>query len=43
MIDTAKFKPNTVYVIYIASTPEKIWSALTNSEFTQAYFAGQTI
>lgn len=43
MIDTAKFKPNTVYVIYIAATPEKIWSALTSSEFTQAYFAGQSI
>ena len=43
MVDTAKFKPNTVYVIYIASTPEKIWAALTSPEFTQAYFAGQSI
>ena len=25
MVDTGKFKPNTVYVIYIASTPEKVW------------------
>jgi uncharacterized protein YndB with AHSA1/START domain len=30
MTDITKFKPNTVYVIYIASTPEKIWQALTD-------------
>ena len=30
MIDTTKFKPKTVYVIYIASTLEKVWQALTD-------------
>jgi uncharacterized protein YndB with AHSA1/START domain len=40
MIDTSKFKPNTVYVTYIASTPEKVWEALTTSAFTRQYFAG---
>ena len=37
MIDTARFKPKTVYVIYIASTPEKVWQALTDSAFTRQY------
>ena len=40
MTDTAKFKPKTVYVTYIAATPEKIWAALTQPEFTRQYFAG---
>lgn len=43
MIDTAKFKPKTVYVIYIASTPEKVWQALTSSEFTRKYFWERTV
>ena len=40
MIDAAKFKPKTVYVIYIASTPEKVWQALTDPAFTRQYFFG---
>ena len=40
MSDIAKFKPKTVYVIYIASTPEKVWEALTSSEFTKKVFLG---
>ena len=32
------FKPRTVYVTYIAATPEKVWQALTSSEFTRKYF-----
>jgi uncharacterized protein YndB with AHSA1/START domain len=39
----AEFKPKTVYVIYIAATPEKIWQALTEPEFTARYFFGRTI
>ena len=35
---TTRFKPKTVYVTYIASTPEKVWQALTSSEFTRKYF-----
>jgi uncharacterized protein YndB with AHSA1/START domain len=38
MVDISRFKPKTVYVIYIASTPEKVWQALTSSEFTRKYF-----
>jgi uncharacterized protein YndB with AHSA1/START domain len=38
MTDVSKFKPNTVYVIYIAATPERVWQALTGSEFTRQYF-----
>jgi len=26
-----KFVPNTVYVTYIASTPAKVWEALTRA------------
>jgi uncharacterized protein YndB with AHSA1/START domain len=32
------FKPRTVYVTYIAATPEKVWQALISSEFTRKYF-----
>jgi len=35
-----QFKPLTVYTIYIASTPEKVWEALTSAEFSRRYFSG---
>jgi Activator of Hsp90 ATPase homolog 1-like protein len=35
-----KFKPAIVYTIYIASTPEKVWQALTTAEFSRKYFSG---
>jgi uncharacterized protein YndB with AHSA1/START domain len=38
-----EFKPKTVYVTYIACTPEKVWAALTSSEFTKKYFWDRTI
>jgi len=34
---------STVYVTYIASTPEKVWAALTSSEFTTQYFFGRSV
>jgi uncharacterized protein YndB with AHSA1/START domain len=34
------FKPAIVYTIYIASTPEKVWQALTSAEFSRKYFFG---
>ena len=43
MTDITKFKPNTVYVTYIAATPEKVWQALTDPEFTRQYFGGFAI
>lgn len=36
-------KKSFVYVTYIATTPEKLWAALTNSEFTKQYFFGREI
>ena len=38
MVDAGAFKPNTVYVTYIASTPEKVWQALIDPAFTRQYF-----
>ena len=32
-----------VYVTYIATTPEKLWEALTTPEFTRQYWGGRTI
>ncbi|WML48556.1 SRPBCC family protein [Neobacillus sp. PS3-34] len=32
-----------VYVTYIATTPEKLWEALTSSDFTEKYFFGTKI
>ena len=38
-----QFKPLTVYTIYIASTPEKVWEALTTAEFSRKYFFGNAV
>lgn len=35
-----QFKPLTIYTIYIASTPEKVWQALTSAAFSRDYFSG---
>jgi uncharacterized protein YndB with AHSA1/START domain len=37
------FKPTLVYTIYIASTPEKVWQALTSAEFSRKYFFGNAV
>src|SRR3954468_21456254 len=31
-------KPEFIYVIYIETTPEKLWEALTSSEFSRRYW-----
>jgi len=33
-------KPEFVYVTYIETTPEKLWNALTDSEFHERYWFG---
>jgi uncharacterized protein YndB with AHSA1/START domain len=33
-------KPSFVYVTYIASTPEKVFTAITDPEITQRYWSG---
>jgi uncharacterized protein YndB with AHSA1/START domain len=33
-------KPEFVYVTYIETTPEKLWQALTDGDFTQRYWFG---
>jgi uncharacterized protein YndB with AHSA1/START domain len=38
-----QFKPLTVYIIYIASTPERVWEALTSAEFSKQYFFGNSV
>jgi uncharacterized protein YndB with AHSA1/START domain len=42
-MDITKFTPATVYTIYIASTPEQVWEALTSAEFSKQYFFGNTV
>src|SRR6202171_5688989 len=37
------FKPAIVYTIYIASTPEQVWQALTAAEFSRRYFFGNAV
>ncbi len=32
-------KPKFVYVIYISSTPQQVWNALTDAEMTKQYWA----
>ncbi len=36
-------RQDTVYVTYIATTPERLWAALTGPEFTRQYFFGRAI
>ena len=36
-------KPDFIYTIYIASTPEKVWQALTSAEFSTKYFFGNSV
>jgi uncharacterized protein YndB with AHSA1/START domain len=38
-----KFKPTLVYTIYIASTPEQVWEALTSAAFSRKYFFGNAV
>ena len=42
-MDISRFKPAIVYTIYIASTPEKVWEALTSAEFSRKYFSGNSV
>ena len=42
-MNTDHFKPMTVYTIYIASTPQKVWEALTSAEFSRKYFFGNAV
>src|SRR5471030_2910561 len=37
------FRPAIVYTIYIASTPQKVWTALTSAEFSRKYFSGLAV
>ena len=43
MIDVNDFRPAIVYVIYIASTPEQVWEALTSAELSKRYFSGLAV
>jgi uncharacterized protein YndB with AHSA1/START domain len=43
MTDDRLTTESTVYVTYIASTPEKVWEALTSSQFTSQYFFGRQV
>ncbi|HEY2212791.1 MAG TPA: SRPBCC family protein [Bradyrhizobium sp.] len=36
-------KPEFVYVTYIETTPEKLWEALTSSEFSKHYWFGTEV
>jgi len=36
-------KPEFVYVTYIETTPEQLWGALTNSEFSKRYWFGTEV
>jgi uncharacterized protein YndB with AHSA1/START domain len=36
-------RPSFVYVLYIATTPEKLWSALTDGTLTREYWGGRQV
>ena len=36
-------KPEFIYVSYIETTPEKLWDALTQSDFTRLYWFGTEV
>src|SRR5262249_38332122 len=35
--------PDVVYIVYIRTTPQKVWDALTQSAFTKQFFFGRTV
>jgi len=35
--------PDFVYTVYIKTTPEKLWNAITNPEFTRQYWGNENI
>jgi uncharacterized protein YndB with AHSA1/START domain/DNA-binding transcriptional ArsR family regulator len=41
--DTVMNKPKHVYEIYIRTTPQKLWDAITNPELTRQYFYGSSV
>lgn len=43
MIMTSAVGSSFVYVTYIRSTPEQVWSALTESEFVRQYWLGADV
>jgi uncharacterized protein YndB with AHSA1/START domain len=43
MKEMSDFKPKTVYVTYTAAPAEKVWQALTSSEFTRKYFWDRSV
>jgi uncharacterized protein YndB with AHSA1/START domain len=43
MMKIDDFKPTTVYTIYIAATPERVWQALTTAELSRQYFFGNAV
>ena len=36
-------KPRHLYEVYIRTTPEKLWTAITNPDFTKDYFHGTRV
>jgi uncharacterized protein YndB with AHSA1/START domain len=40
---SAQAKPKFVYVVYIASTPEKVFAALTDADMSAQYWSGNRI
>ena len=39
-MSSAEGKSSFVYVTYIRATPEKVWQALTEPEFTRQFWSG---
>lgn len=39
----AGMKPNHVYHVFVRTTPERLWGAITDGEITQRYFYGCTV
>ena len=36
-------KPEFVYITYIETSPEKLWHALTDGDFTERYWFGHRV
>jgi uncharacterized protein YndB with AHSA1/START domain/DNA-binding transcriptional ArsR family regulator len=40
---TSDTKPSAVFAVFIKATPERVWDAITNSDFTQQYYFASTV
>src|ERR1700730_16304108 len=42
-MESIEIRPRHVHIVYIRTTPEQLWEAFTNPEFTRQYYYGTAV